>query len=54
MAFTIRQRDEKWRIAISEEDWEFEDKMDMEQCLEKLIEFKEKFVPKKRCKDCGN
>ena len=42
MAIKIKQRNENWRIKLNEE-WEFENKKDMDACLKELLSFKAKF-----------
>lgn len=42
MAITIRQRDKKWRIEIREEEFEFENRKEMEKFLQELLTIKEK------------
>lgn len=42
MAITIRQRDKKWRIEIREEEFEFENRKEMDKFLQELLAIKEK------------
>lgn len=39
----IKQHDEEWRLEIKHEEWKFETRKEMATCLDKLLEFKEKF-----------
>lgn len=46
---TIKMNNEKWRLAIGDEVWEFETKKEMMKVLEQLIDFKEKYGKITRC-----
>jgi hypothetical protein len=37
MSITIRQRDKKWRIEIREEEFEFENRKEMDKFLQELL-----------------
>lgn len=39
----IFMRNEKWRIKIGDEVWEFKDLKELEKILKKLIKFKEDY-----------
>jgi len=40
MAITIKQRAEVWRLIISEEEWEFNNRADLEKALKTLLDMK--------------
>lgn len=42
MAIKIKQNGQKWRVELQEEEWEFEDRTDMEKGLKTLLDLKEK------------
>ena len=42
MAIKIRQHGQKWRVELQEEEWEFENRADMEKGLKTLLDLKEK------------
>jgi hypothetical protein len=48
MAITIRQRDKKWRIEIREEEFEFENRKEMDKFLQEILAIKEKRGQKER------
>ena len=43
MALSIKQYNGKWRIAISNEEWEFKDLKEFKENLNKIIDLKDKF-----------
>jgi len=42
MSVEIKKHGEKWRVVIKNEEWEFNDKMEMDQVLEKILNWKNK------------
>lgn len=42
MSIVIRQRNQKWRLEIREEEFEFENRSEMEMALKDILEMKEK------------
>jgi len=38
----IKKRNKEWRLTISEE-WAFKTKKEFDECLKKLVEYKDKF-----------
>jgi len=40
---TIKMNKEKWRIFISEEELEFENREDFDSCLKVILDLKDKF-----------
>ena len=43
MAITIKQHQEKWRMVIINEEWEFKNLQDMLDAFEDLIEIKKEY-----------
>jgi len=39
----IKQREDKWRLKIVEEEWEFNNKKDFDDSLKKILELKSKY-----------
>jgi len=42
MAIQIKQNREKWHLKISEEEWQFENRKEMEETLKVILDIKEK------------
>ena len=42
MGITIKQREEKWRVEIREESWEFPTREDLDKALKTLLDLKQK------------
>jgi hypothetical protein len=40
---TIKMQENKFRLEINKEEWEFKDKFELESVLEKLLNFKDEF-----------
>ena len=41
MAINIKQYQDKWRIEIEREEWEFESRKDLDDNLKKILDIKE-------------
>jgi hypothetical protein len=42
MAITIKQNGETWRVLIENEEWNFNDRKDLDENLKKILDIKEK------------
>ena len=42
MAITIKDRGDKWRVVIQQEEWEFDKRKTLDENLKKILDMKEK------------